>query len=174
MSILRFQRIQPSRIILYAVISVCGAAADLWTKAAVYRWLGQTQSVYVVIEGFLHLIWTENSGAAFSVLTGQRWLLTGISAAALIFLNAFFLTGRIQGKWLAAACGCLNAGIIGNLYDRLFNEGRVRDFIDVFVGPYHWPTFNIADSLLCIGVGMLILHQWLRSEKSVLPTDVPR
>jgi signal peptidase II len=55
------------------------------------------------------------------------------------------------------AVSCINAGIIGNLYDRFFNEGRVRDFIDVYVGSYHWPTFNVADSLLCIGVGILLL-----------------
>lgn len=163
MSLLKYQRIGGLNAAVYVAASVLGAAADLWTKAAVYRWLGQTQSVYVVIDGFLHLIWTENSGAAFSLLSGQRWLLAGIAVAALIVLNGLFALGRIQGAWLAAACGCLNAGIIGNLYDRLFNEGRVRDFIDVFVGSYHWPTFNVADSLLCVGMGMLIIHQWLFS-----------
>lgn len=55
--------------------------------------------------------------------------------------------------------GCITAGIIGNLYDRAFNGGCVRDFIDVLIPviDYHWPTFNVADSLLCIGVGLMIL-----------------
>ena len=53
--------------------------------------------------------------------------------------------------------GLITAGVVGNLYDRLFNEGRVRDFIDVYRGHWHWPAFNVADSLLCIGVGLIII-----------------
>jgi signal peptidase II len=47
------------------------------------------------------------------------------------------------------------------LYDRLFNDGQVRDFIDVYYRSYHWHTFNVADSLLCIGVGLLIISTLL-------------
>jgi signal peptidase II len=58
-------------------------------------------------------------------------------------------------------------GVGGNLYDRLFNDGRVRDFIDVnlYVNNYHWPTFNIADSLLCIGVGLCLLDAFFNKKE---------
>ena len=56
------------------------------------------------------------------------------------------------------ALGLFTAGICGNLWDRIFNDGRVRDFIDIVYWPgKHWPAFNIADSMLCIGVGLMII-----------------
>ena len=60
---------------------------------------------------------------------------------------------------MAVALGLFTAGITGNLYDRAFNDGLVRDFIDVVIPviDYPWPAFNIADSLLCIAIGLLII-----------------
>jgi signal peptidase II len=55
------------------------------------------------------------------------------------------------------ALAFFTGGIVGNFYDRAFNNGLVRDFLDVYVRDYHWPTFNVADSLLCIGVGLLVI-----------------
>lgn len=80
-----------------------------------------------------------------------------VSIAAFIVVTLMFALGRIRRRLMQVALGLMNAGILGNLYDRLFNEGRVRDFIDVYVGSYHWPTFNVADSLLCIGVGLMLI-----------------
>ena len=65
-----------------------------------------------------------------------------------------------------AALGLFAAGICGNLYDRIFNNGLVRDFIDVvYWSGRHWPAFNFADSMLCIGVGVVIISG-LFTEKS--------
>ena len=96
-------------------------------------------------------------GAAFSIFRGWTNFLVVIAAAALVVIIGIFFFGEINRKLVLFSLGCMTAGIIGNLYDRAFNEGRVRDFIDVYVGAYHWPTFNVADSLLCIGVGLLII-----------------
>jgi signal peptidase II len=78
----------------------------------------------------------------------------------LIVLAFFYLSGT-RLRLVQAALGLLAAGICGNLYDRLFNDGLVRDFIDVYINAFgrerHWNTFNVADALLCIGVGLLII-----------------
>ena len=65
--------------------------------------------------------------------------------------------GNIRRRVMQVALGLFTAGILGNLYDRAFNDGKVRDFLDFFVGDHHWPAFNIADSMLCVAVGLLII-----------------
>ncbi len=147
-------------------ITLIGAALDLWSKHAVFAWLERTQNHrYTLIDGFLRFIIAENPGAAFSLFSGMQWLFIGVSLGALIAVNSLFCLGRLTSRWTLTAMACINAGVIGNLYDRLFNEGRVRDFIDVYVGNCHWPTFNVADSLLCIGVGILLITSLTAAEK---------
>ncbi|HDS83943.1 MAG TPA: signal peptidase II [Phycisphaerales bacterium] len=152
--------------ILFLSISLIGAALDLWSKYAVFHWLeGTLSQQYTLINGFLRFIIAENPGAAFSLFSGMRWMFVGVSMIALIVINTLFVLGKLTPRLTLAAMGCIHAGVIGNLYDRLFNEGRVRDFIDVYVGSYHWPTFNVADSLLCIGVGILLITGLTSSDK---------
>jgi len=142
---------------LFGAITVLGVGLDLWSKQAIFAWLPETQTgQYTLIDGFLQFILRENTGAAFSLFAGMTWMFIAISVGTLLVLNTLFVLGKLTPRLTLAALACMNAGIVGNLYDRLFNEGRVRDFIDVYVGSYHWPTFNVADSLLCIGVGILM------------------
>lgn len=145
-------------VLLFWPITVSGAVFDLWSKSAVFDWLSRTDEYrYVIINGFLQFILRENTGAAFSAFQGMRVFLVAISCVALVVVVGIFMSHKVTSKLVLFAMGCITAGIVGNLYDRLFNDGRVRDFIDVYVGAYHWPTFNVADSLLCIGVGLLII-----------------
>ena len=144
--------------LLFWPIAIAGAVFDLWSKNAVFHWLPTVPGEkYAVIDGFFQFILRENSGAAFSIAQGQRWVLTGISVIAFLAVIGIFLLGGVRRRLTQIAMGCMTAGIAGNLHDRLLNNGMVRDFIDVYVKNYHWPTFNVADSLLCIGVGLLIL-----------------
>ncbi len=144
---------------LFCTIFLLGAAADLWSKHAVFNWLGPVGSgeTYTVIPGFFRIALCQNDGAAFSILRGQRFILSGVSIIALIVICVLFLIGQARQRILQIAFGCIGAGIAGNLYDRLLNEGLVRDFLDIYIGDHHWPTFNIADSLLCVGVGLILL-----------------
>jgi len=144
---------------LWSTLALFGAVADLWTKQAVFDWLGPVGSgkIYRVIPGFFHLVPCLNSGAAFSIFQGQRFYLSAVSILALLVIGFLFTLGKIQGRLLQTAIGLITAGILGNLYDRLFNHGLVRDFLDFHIRSYHWPTFNLADTLLCIGVGLILL-----------------
>lgn len=155
----RFQPPDKTAWFLWAFITIAGAAADLWSKQAVFDWLGPAGNgkIYRVIPGFFHLVCCLNSGAAFGIFQEQRIYLIAFSVLALLVIVTVFGLGMIQGRLYQIAAGCITAGIVGNLYDRLFNDGQVRDFLDFHIGSYHWPTFNVADTLLCIGVGLIVL-----------------
>ncbi len=148
--------------LLFWPVALGGAAVDLWSKSAVFEWLSQADwPEYSIIDGFFQFILRENTGAAFSAFQGWTVFLITISCVALVVVVGIFFSHKVTSKLVLFAMGCITAGIIGNLYDRMFNEGRVRDFIDVYVGNYHWPTFNVADSLLCVGVGVLIISNFI-------------
>jgi signal peptidase II len=150
--------------LLFWPVAIAGAVLDLWSKHAVFNWLMQVPGQqYTLIDGFLGFILRENLGAAFSIFHGWRHFLVVISAVALLAELVIFFSGMIRQKLVMLAMGCTAGGIVGNLYDRLFNEGAVRDFIDVYIGSYHWPTFNVADSMLCIGVGLMIIANFRSS-----------
>jgi signal peptidase II len=141
-------------------IMIGGLALDLWTKKAVFDWLKPYQT-FTIINGFLQLRTAVNDGAAFNLFAGKPYFLAIISIAAIVGILAVFLFSGSTHKLIHIALGLFAAGVSGNLHDRLFHNGSVRDFVDAYWGTYHWPTFNVADSLLCIGVGLLIISTFL-------------
>ena len=157
----RIKRIQKPPLELqlnFWIVFATGLFLDLWSKRAVFDWLKQQPSGYIsVINGFFRLVAVENAGAAFGIAAGQRVLLTVISIIALAVLFFIIFFGNAKRRVVFIALGLFTAGVCGNLYDRVFNDGMVRDFIDIYYGKYHWPTFNVADSMLCIAVGLLLI-----------------
>ena len=144
--------------LLYWPIAVIGIALDLWSKHAVFNWLyTKPDREFSVIDGFFNLVIRLNDGAAFSIAAGQRTILVTISFVAMVAVLGIFLFGTIRRKITLIALSMFTAGVIGNLYDRMFNDGLVRDFLDFYYGNWHWPAFNVADSMLCIGVGLLFI-----------------
>lgn len=104
-----------------------------------------------------------NEGAAFGLLDDaggwQRWLFVGIAVvvSAVIYLWSIKLpNNRILER---VALACILGGALGNLYDRI-RYGYVIDFIDFYIGTWHWYTFNIADIAICVGAGLLILSSF--------------
>ncbi len=141
-------------------LTILGIIADLWTKKAVFDWLADKGS-FTVVDGFLYIVTTVNAGAAFGIAQGRRYLLMGVSITALIVILAIFLCSGKEHRVTHIALALFTAGICGNLYDRLFYDGLVRDFIDVIYWKgKHWPAFNIADSMLCIAVGLLLISSF--------------
>ena len=143
-------------------VTAAGLTLDLASKRAVFEWLQQRQYNSIsIINGFLRLVMAENNGAAFGIAAGQHRLLAAVSVIALIVILVLFLFSRIEQKLVHIALGLFAAGVCGNLYDRIFNNGLVRDFIDVVYWPgRHWPAFNIADCMLCIAVALLIISSF--------------
>ncbi len=147
--------------VIFFIIVILGIAADLLTKSIAFDQV-EKKGAIVVIDGFFNIVSVENDGAAFNLFAGRTWLLTTISAVAFVAVIASFMFGRTTQKLVTVSMALLTGGIFGNLYDRLFNNGLVRDFIDVVYWPgKHWPAFNVADSMLCVGVGLMILAVFL-------------
>jgi len=120
--------------------------------------------VIPIIPGFFDFQYAENTGAAFSIFAQHPGVLTIVSLliATVIFWWYWRTPQAHRGTRIALAL--VLGGAIGNLIDRLF-RGSVVDFIHVFWRQYHWPTFNIADSAICIGIGLLILWSF-REQKT--------
>ena len=123
-----------------------------------------------IIRGFLNFAYAQNTGVAFSMFDdggdSGRWGLSVVAfVAAILVLYFFWRTPRSDDRILGALA-LLLAGIAGNLTDRI-RLGFVIDFIDVQFGSWHYPTFNIADTAICIGAGLLLLDLVLSKKKKV-------
>lgn len=123
----------------------------------------------VPVEVFLGLNMTlyYNKGAAFSILSNaggwQRWFLMAISFVISLVLVFWLRNVDRNRKSLAWGLALILGGAIGNLIDRTL-YGYVIDFIDVYYDYWHWPAFNIADSAISIGAGLLILDMFTYKE----------
>jgi signal peptidase II len=136
--------------------------ADQLSKAWIARRLPfgtylEADGAIAVIPGFFNLVHVGNTGAAWSLFTGRSVLLATLAAATLV---AIFLGRRALGlrETVAQICfGLLCGGILGNLLDRI-RHGHVIDFLDFHFGGYPYPTFNLADSGICVGVVLYLFH----------------
>jgi signal peptidase II len=148
-------------------LAVAVVALDLWSKKAVFEWmLASGREEYRLIDGLLSVVLGLNRGAAFGIAEGHRGMLMLFAGAAVILIAGYFLFGQIRDRWTCAAMGLFLGGVIGNFYDRLYNGGMVRDFIDVYWKDRHWPAFNVADSMLCVAVGLLLIRTFFTGRPS--------
>jgi len=119
----------------------------------------------------LNLTLMYNDGAAFSFLANaggwQRWLFAGFAVIMTLALSLWLLRLDKGESVTAATLSLVIGGAIGNLIDRV-QTGRVVDFIDFYVGTWHWPAFNVADSAISIGIVLLLITSF-RTELGVAP-----
>lgn len=151
-----------------ALVAIVTLVLDQLTKFAVLRFLGYAQE-RVVVEGFFKFVHWGNTGAAWSMFHNNNELLTIIALLALLALfltrHHFGLEQRL-GQW---ALGLMFGGIVGNIIDRILHQ-HVVDFIYFHVqtrtgNEVGFPAFNVADSGICIGVGLMFLLSWQMEEK---------
>ena len=157
-------------LILFAVVANL-VLADAITKELAAGYLKGSAAVSVIPNVF-NLAYVENRGCAWGMFQGQVWPLAVFGLIALAFLiwkrKSIFDSGRLA----AIAESLLYAGIIGNVIDRLF-RGYVVDMFDFHWGIHHFPCFNVADSLICIAVGLMLLAS-LGEKKASIGVDKSR
>jgi signal peptidase II len=129
---------------------------DQWSKYLVQKRLRLFQSVEVV-KGFFNLVHVRNKGGAFGIFGGARGelfssLFIVVSLIAIGVILYFFV--KVREKSLLFSLSLVLSGAIGNLIDR-FIYGEVVDFLDFHLFSYHWPAFNIADSAITLGIGLM-------------------
>jgi len=144
----------------YFLLAIAVVAADQLRKWLVLSTFHLYES-REIIPGFFNLVYVTNTGAAFSMLADvaspwRHYFFLGVGMAAIIGLTAGYFVLREEHRWYGPAFACIAGGAAGNLIDRL-RLGAVVDFLDVYIGDYHWPAFNIADSAICVGAAIFIL-----------------
>lgn len=142
---------------------VLGLFLDQGSKFLISRALAPGQ-VVEVIPDYFNLVHVYNRGAAFGLLSGlapgvAQYFFVITTLLALIFLLYLHWRTPTSHPLFLWGYQLLLAGAAGNLTDRI-RLGEVLDFLDFYVGRYHWPAFNVADSLITIGAGLLILALW--------------
>ena len=149
----------------YFLIPIVVFVLDRLTKVLVEKrfLLYESQSI---IPGVFDLTHTRNTGVAFGLFANSNsswvpYVLTLISATALIAILVYSLRHPVANWKLQLGLMLVLGGAAGNLYDRI-NYGYVIDFLDVFYETYHWPTFNVADSSITLGIGLLLLEVLLQ------------
>ncbi|QSR83998.1 signal peptidase II [Methylacidimicrobium sp. B4] len=117
-----------------------------------------------LVPGLLNVVSVRNTGIVFGLFAGHNWLWIGVGAS---FLLAGFLVGKSldwSRRETNVIAALLAAGATGNIIDRVVH-GFVVDFIDAYVGSWHWPSFNVADSCLCVA-SLWIIFRWVIVPKS--------
>jgi signal peptidase II len=119
---------------------------------------------------YFQLTYMRNQGAAFSFLSGaggwQRWFFIGLAVIASVFICFWLKKLNRSQRWEAIAWSLVLGGALGNLIDRII-YGYVIDFLDVYIGDWHWPAFNVADSAITLGVAMLLLDSFKPQPRSL-------
>ncbi|PON17193.1 signal peptidase II [Candidatus Entotheonella serta] len=151
--------------LLFIIVVGVVVALDQGTK----QYVDATFNLYEsrpVVEGFFNLTYVRNSGAAFGMLSRQdpkflRLFFLTVTGLA-VFIVTFYYSRLPWSHRLALwGLGLIMGGALGNGIDR-YAIGQVIDFLDVYVGDYHWPAFNVADSAICIGVGLMLINSFRR------------
>jgi signal peptidase II len=151
-----------------AVVGLTVLVCDQLTKLLVLRYLGYAQEK-VVVDGFFNLVHWGNTGAAWSLFNryaSSNLFLAIFAVVALLVLFASRHHFDVHTQSGQLALGLIFGGIAGNLVDR-FLRGHVIDFLYFYVsrrggGEIGFPAFNVADSAICVGVGLLFLLSWQR------------
>ena len=157
----------------YLLASLIVLVLDQWTK----HWAEQALQPGIsrpVIDGLLNFTLVKNTGVAFGLFaagsaTAGVVALTVLGLAALAVVGVYFYRTPIEDRLLLAALALIMGGAVGNLADRIA-PGGVTDFIDFYYGSYHWHTFNIADTAISVGIGLMILEIF-RPERAPAEAD---
>jgi len=145
----------------FAVIAGLVVLLDQTTKLLVLAKMPLYYSI-TVIQGFFNLTHIRNPGGAFGFMAAgsqgvRNLLFVGVSVIAMGLIVYFYRSTPKTYPYLGAALAMIFGGAVGNLIDRL-RFGEVVDFLDVYVGAYHWPAFNVADSGITVGITIFIAH----------------
>jgi signal peptidase II len=155
-----------------------GVAALVFAADRLTKWLIETRvsldETHSVIPGFFDIVHSQNRGVAFGIFNESRneWrtiLLVTAAVAAVVMVSVMLWKASGMDRRTVWGLSLVLGGASGNVFDRML-WGRVTDFLAVYIGNYQWPTFNVADSAIVIGSGLLVLDL-LRQKRQ--PANVP-
>ena len=137
------------------ILSIIFLVIDQISKILIIKLL-EPNEVITIIKNFFYIIYTNNPGAAFSILLGKRIFLIVVAILIIGILLYYIKKNKVDGKLNIIAFSLIIGGSLGNLIDRIV-RGYVVDFISIKLGSYNFPIFNIADTLIVVGVFLLLI-----------------
>jgi signal peptidase II len=155
------------RYTLFSLLTITGLLIDQASKLYIDRNMHLFDSIPLVTD-FFNITYVRNRGAAFSFLSEASWRLPffiAVSLVASIAILVAFRKLRDDQKLAQVSLAMVFSGAVGNLIDRI-RLGEVIDFLDVHWYRHHWPAFNVADSLICVGVFLLAVDMLLEDKRS--------
>jgi signal peptidase II len=149
------------KVIKLLMVSGTLIVLDQLSKMAILRSMPLYETI-PVIPGFFNITHIHNPGGAFGFMASQgpevrSFLFLAMSTLAAVVILFFYLRTPAAYSWLSTALLMIFGGAIGNMIDR-YRFGEVVDFLDFYVGSYHWPAFNVADSAISVGMAILVAH----------------
>lgn len=147
---------------LFAAIALAGLVFDQVSKIYIYHKMALHSSI-PVIDGLFSITYVRNPGAAFGIFAQSEWripFLTGVTLIALVAICIAVRNISSHQKLPVLALSLIFAGAGGNLIDRV-RFGEVVDFLDIYWKQHHWPAFNVADSMICLGVLLYAISSYL-------------
>ena len=162
----------PGRLLAYTF------AAAIFALDRLTKWLIEQRVSFIddlkVIPGFFSIVHSQNRGVAFGILNDStsEWrtvALVALSAAAVIWVTNLLWHSERLDRFSYWGLALVLGGAAGNVFDRIV-FGRVTDFLEVYIGEHHWPTFNLADSAIVVGSGLLLIDL-LRPKRQTANAD---
>lgn len=143
---------------MIAIIVVISFILDLISKMIVVKYISLGENVKI-ISNFLNMTYVRNTGAAWSIFSGIKYIVLVISLIIIIGIIIYLYKHKINNKLEKVSYGLILGGAFGNLIDRIIH-GYVIDFISVRIFNYNYPIFNLADVFIVSGVILLIIYTW--------------
>ncbi|HYP15551.1 MAG TPA: signal peptidase II [Bryobacteraceae bacterium] len=159
-------------LVIALVIFVLDRLTKMWIERNV-----SVYDTYNVIPGLFNIVHTKNKGAAFGLFAEadssiRTVLLVCVSLAVLVFICVSLLvpsrSGFVSTRPTLIGLSLVMGGALGNIYDRIV-YGQVTDFLEFYQGEYRFAAFNVADSAITVGAGLLILDMWRTRERKNVP-----
>lgn len=147
------------------ITAIITAFLDQWSKLYAFAILDERLGEPVVVTPFFNLVKVYNYGVSFGMFNDiayGRVILSAIAIAITIFLLVWLV--KEKKTYMVIALGLIIGGAIGNIIDRV-TIGAVADFLDFYVGNYHWPAFNLADTAVFIGVAIVLLDSFFEDKE---------
>ncbi len=157
-----------ANLIITVITVVLGVAVDQFTKFLALTYLTYGNAIEI-IPYILNLNIVRNRGSAFGM--GQNWppifqktVLLVLPVLAIIIISIILIKNIKSHRLMIVGFSLILGGAIGNVYDRIMNS-YVVDFIELHFKQYHWPNFNFADTIICVGVGLYVIYSFKASKK---------
>lgn len=140
------------------ILTVVFLVIDIVSKLIVSNLMNVNDSI-VIIKDFFYITYVRNTGAAWSIFSGETWLLIIVSLVIIFGIIYYVYKNKPKNKFEIVGYSMILGGAIGNFIDRIV-YGYVVDFFDIYVFGYDYPIFNMADSFILVGVVILIIYTW--------------